>query len=116
MSKKKYICTYFDFNYLPRGLALFYVIKKFQHDFELFVLTFDEQSYNYLENLHEENLRLISSEKYNSYFNTSVDRYPDKKQYFFSATPNLCSYLFDTQPGIDTVSYTHLTLPTKRIV
>src|ERR1035437_7269511 len=95
MSKKKYICTYSAFNYLPRGLALFYSIKKFHHDFELFVLTFDEQSYSYLENLHEENLRLIASEKYNSYFNTSVDRYPDKKQYFFSATPNLCSYLLD---------------------
>jgi hypothetical protein len=105
MSKKKYICTYFDFNYLPRGLALFYSIKKFHHDFELFVLTFDEQSYSYLENLHEENLRLIASEKYNSYFNTSVDRYPDKKQYFFSATPNLCSYLFDIDPAIDILLY-----------
>jgi hypothetical protein len=105
MPQKKYICTYFDFNYLPRGLALFYSIKKFHHDFEFFVLTFDEQSYNYLDNLHESNLRLISSEKYNSYFNTSVDNYPDKKQYFFSATPNLCSYLFETYPGIDVLLY-----------
>ena len=105
MSKKKYICTYFDFNYLPRGLALFYSIKKFHNDFEFFALTFDDQSYNYLAGLHEDNLRLISNEDYNTYFNTSVDKYPDKKQYFFSATPNLCSYLFDTHPGIDILLY-----------
>jgi hypothetical protein len=105
MSKKKYICTYFDYNYLPRGLALFYSIKKFHNDFEFFALTFDGQSYNYLAGLHENNLRLISIAEYNSYFNISADKYPDRKQYFFSATPNICSYLFDTRPGIDVLLY-----------
>lgn len=105
MSNKKYICTYFDFNYLPRGLALFYSIKKYNKNFEFFALTFDDPTYNYLDNLHEENLKLISLKEYNSYFKTSKDKYTDKKQYYFSATPNLCSYLFDKQPDIDILLY-----------
>ena len=60
MESKKFICTYFDYNYLPRGLALFYSVKKYHSDFEFFILTFDDQSYQYLANLKEDNLRLIS--------------------------------------------------------
>jgi hypothetical protein len=105
MTDKKYICTYFDFNYLPRGLALYYSIKRFHNDFDFFVLTFDDQSYNYLNNLKEENVKLISHKEYNSYFKTSEDKYTDKKQYFFSATPNLCSYLLDNHPDIDILLY-----------
>ena len=105
MDNKKYICTYFDFNYLPRGLALYYSIKSFHKDFEFFVLTFDDESYIYLDNLKTENLNLISLSKYNSYIGTSSDRFTDKKQYFFSATPNLCTYLFDNHPEIDILVY-----------
>lgn len=105
MSDKKYICTYFDFNYLPRGLALYYSIKRFHSDFDFFVLTFDDQTYKYLSELKEENVKLISHKEYNSYFKTSEDKYTDKKQYFFSATPNLCSYIFDNHPDVDILLY-----------
>ena len=102
---KKYICTYFDYNYLPRGLALYYSIKKYHSEFEYFVLTFDEASYNYLAGLNEKNITLIANTEYDSYFNTSAARFEDKKQYFFSATPNLCTYLFDHFPDIDILLY-----------
>jgi hypothetical protein len=102
---KKYICTYFDINYLPRGLALYYSIKKYHSEFEFFVLTFDEESYNYLAGLNENNIRLIANTEYDSYFSTSAARYDDKKQYFFSATPNLCTYLFDHFHDIDILLY-----------
>ena len=105
MADTKYICTYFNFNYLPRGLALYYSIKRFHSDFIFYVLTFDEKTYNFLSDLNEENLKLISLEEYNTYFNTSQDKYTDKKQYFFSATPKLCSYILKIYPFIDILLY-----------
>jgi hypothetical protein len=105
MNSRKFTCTYFDFNYLPRGLALYYSVKKYHKDFEFFILTFDEQSYNYLANLKEENLRLISLETYNAYFSSSPDKFTDKKQYFFSSTPNLCTYVLDNYQEVDILLY-----------
>lgn len=105
MSSKKFICTYFDYNFLPRGLALYYSIKQYHNEFDFFVLAFDDQTYDYLNNLNEANLKLISFKKYDAYFQTSSVRFEDKKQYYFSATPNLCIYLFDTNPNIDILLY-----------
>ena len=105
MADTKYICTYFNFNYLPRGLSLYYSIKRFHKNFIFFVLTFDDQTYNYLKNLNEDNIKLISLKEYNSYFKTSEDKYTDKKQYFFSATPKLCTYVLKTHSDIDILLY-----------
>lgn len=105
MSNKKFICTYFDINYLPRGLALYYSIKKFHSDFDFFVLTFDDLAFDYLNNLNEENIILISHKNYNDYFQTSSEKFTDKKQYYFSSTSNLCIYLIDNYKYIDILLY-----------
>lgn len=105
MRNKKFICTYFDINYLPRGLALYYSIKKFHSDFVFFVLAFDDLAYDYLNNLNEENIKLISFKDYNDYFQTSSEKFADKKQYYFSSTPNLCIYLIDNFKFIDILLY-----------
>jgi hypothetical protein len=105
MSNKKYICTYFDINFLPRGLALYYSVKLYHKDVDFFVLTFDKESYEFLGNLNESNIKLISIDEYNSYFNTSILKFEDKKQYYFSATPNLCLYLIEKYPGINILLY-----------
>lgn len=105
MKDKKYICTYFDVNFLPRGLALYYSIKKSQADFVFYILAFDNETYKYLNELNEDKIILISIEEYNSYFNTSIERFKDKKQYYFTATPNLCLYLIERYPVIDILLY-----------
>jgi hypothetical protein len=105
MSDKKYICTYFDKNYLPRGLALFNSIKQFHESFNLFILTLDEFTYDYLRQINEERIKLISVNTFNQYFNTPVNKFPDKKQYYFSSTPNLCLYVLKKNPEIDILLY-----------
>jgi hypothetical protein len=105
MPGKKFICTYFDYNFLPRGLALYYSVKQFHKDFVFFALTFDKKSFKYLSNLNERNLILISIEEYNTYFQTSISRFEDKKQYYFTATPHICLYLLETHPEIDILLY-----------
>jgi hypothetical protein len=104
-TETKHICTYFDFNFLPRGLALYNSIKKFHSDFILYVLAFDKETYDFLINLNYENIKPISFEVYNSYFNTNQDKFADRKQYFFSATPNICLYLFEEEKSIDLLLY-----------
>jgi hypothetical protein len=105
MSDKKFICTYFDYNFLPRGLALYYSVKRFHKEFSFYVLTFDKETYDYLSALNEDNLFLISNEEYDDYFKTSVSRFPDKKQYYFTATPGIFIYLFAKYPEIDILLY-----------
>jgi len=100
-----FICTYFDYNYLSRGLALYDSIERYHDDFILYILTFDERTYDYLRSLKKRSIELISYHDYNNYFNTSPEKYSDKKQYYFSATPNLCIYLMEKHPEIDILLY-----------
>ena len=94
MNNTKHICTYFDYNFLSRGLALYNSIKRFHKEFKYYVLAFDQKTFDYLSNLKEENIIPISFETYNNYFDTSPEKYDDRKQYYFSATPNICLYIF----------------------
>ena len=66
----KHICTYFDKNFLARGLALYDSIRKYHTDFIFYVLTFDNESYEYLTSLNKSNIQLISHQEYNNYYNT----------------------------------------------
>ncbi|HCI54506.1 MAG TPA: hypothetical protein PLN06_00425 [Bacteroidales bacterium] len=104
-SENKYICTYFDKNFLPRGLALYKSIGRFHNSFIFYVLALDNETYDYLQSLEYENLVIISPSSYNSYFNISPDRYSDKKQYYFSATPNLCLYIMQNYPEVNLLLY-----------
>ncbi|MCX6327615.1 MAG: hypothetical protein NT144_13345 [Bacteroidia bacterium] len=105
MNQKKFICTYFDSSFLPRGLALYYSIKRYHKEFDFFVLTFDKQTHEYLSKLNEDNIKLISIEEYESYFQTSISKFEDKKQYYFTATPNICLYLIENYSQIDVLLY-----------
>ena len=53
-------CTLFNSNYLSRGLALFESLKKVSPDFHLYIVAFDEECHQYLEELHESGLTIIS--------------------------------------------------------
>lgn len=100
-----HICTYFDFNFLPRGLALYDSIRKHNDDFIFYVLVFDEETYTYLIELQYENLVVISPGSYNSFFSISPEKFSDRKQYYFSATPNLCLYIFERFGEVEELLY-----------
>jgi hypothetical protein len=100
-----HICTYFDFNFLPRGLALYHSIKRFHDNFVFYALVFDTETYNYLNVLNFSNIVLISPESYNKHFNTDPVKFSDRKQYFFSSTPNLCLYIFEKYKDVDILLY-----------
>ncbi|MCD4768771.1 MAG: hypothetical protein K8R35_01215 [Bacteroidales bacterium] len=105
MKNTKHICTYFDKNFLARGLALYDSIIQFHNDFIFYVLTFDSETYEYLSGMGYSNMILISNETYNEYFDTNPENFDDKKQYYFSSTPNICLYILENFQTVDLLLY-----------
>jgi hypothetical protein len=103
--KVKHICTYFDFNFLSRGLALINSVRRHNSGVRLYVLAFDDATFNYLSGLNISDLIIISSDTYNRFFNTGPKKYEDLKQYFFSSTPNICLYVFEKYPEVNELLY-----------
>ena len=58
------ICTYFDKNYLNRGLALYNSLKRQDDDFVLFILCMDQYTYNYFKKEKLSNIKIISIEEF----------------------------------------------------
>ena len=58
------ICTYFDKNYLNRGLALYNSLKRQDDDFVLFILCMDQYTYNYFKKEKLFNIKIISIEEF----------------------------------------------------
>lgn len=83
----KYICTYFDINFLPRGLALYHSIKKFEKDFLFYVLCLDNDTELALINLNFENIVVLNL---NYIEQSEVVKNLSEKELYFSITPSFC--------------------------
>lgn len=104
MSKKKLICTYFDQNYLPRGLALIDSLFKHNNDVQVVVLCLDENTYEFL-NKKYNYVSPIHVKEYLSYFKIDQTRFKSKKEFYFSITPNLCLMVLNKFPEYDILTY-----------
>ncbi len=101
----KHICTYFDSNFLPRGLALLDSIEKNSDDFLYYVLALDEKAEQELKALNNKHIVVISLEDYSSYFSIDRSKFQDKKEFYFSLTPGLCLYVLKKYNDIDIILY-----------
>ncbi|MFA6143777.1 MAG: glycosyltransferase [Sulfuricurvum sp.] len=101
----KHICTYFDKNFLPRGLALFYSIKKHSIDFKFYILSLDDETEKYLLSLNEANIIVINMQQYAIHFSIDKSKYNNEKEFYFSITPAICLYILKKYPDIDLLLY-----------
>ncbi len=60
----RYFCTYFDRNYLPRGLALYRSLQRHCPDFQLWVLCMDRICYEVLTTLGLPGVHAIALDDY----------------------------------------------------
>jgi len=60
----RYFCTYFDLNYLPRGLALYRSLLRTCPRFRLWILCMDDGCYDTLTRLHLPHVEVISLEEF----------------------------------------------------
>lgn len=102
---KRFFCTYFDYNFLPRGLTLFQSIKANCPDFTLFLLALDERTEIYLQSKGYNEINIISLKSYKSYFNVDESKYRSHKEFFFSITPNICLFVLEQNLFIDILWY-----------
>jgi len=102
-----HFCTYFDKNYLLRGLALYHSLKEHSPPFTLSVLCMDNDTYDTLTRLNMPELRPISIDDFEREDHELLIAKENRSriEYYFTCSPCLPLYIFKTQPNTDLVTY-----------
>jgi hypothetical protein len=103
-----HFCTYFDRNYLTRGLVLYRsLMHHCQRPFTLWVLCFDADTYQTLDRLHLPGMSLISLEQFEA-GDLDLQRAKAERslvEYFWTCTPSLPLYILDHHPEVHLITY-----------
>jgi len=100
-------CTYFDHNYLPKGLALYQSLKNHLCDFTLFVLCLSQEALDALEEMalpEVVTIPLEDLEKWDPEL-LAVKSTRSQIEYYFTLSPVLPLYIFNHFPDIDWLHY-----------
>ncbi|MCU1307994.1 MAG: glycosyl transferase family 2 [Acidobacteriaceae bacterium] len=104
---KKFFCTYFDENYLPRALALVSSLEKHCPDFHLFALCMDESCYQELIALQHRSITAISLTDLEAadpdLFNVKQNR--SRVEYYWTCGPAFILHLFNKYAEVQFLSY-----------
>jgi hypothetical protein len=102
-----HFCTYFDRNYLPRGLALFRSLQRHSEPFVLWVLCFDDDAYETLVALKEPSIRPIRQSDFEAGDEALAVAKANRTrvEYFFTCTPSLPLYILKQEPEIESITY-----------
>jgi hypothetical protein len=103
-----HFCTYFDRNYLTRGLALYEsLIRHCGTQFVLWVLCFDDETYSILNRLNLTGVRVISQQEFESgdekLLHVKSER--SRVEYYWTCSPSLPLYVLKHNAEIDVVTY-----------
>lgn len=102
-----HFCTYFDHNYLSRGLALYHSLKLHVADFRLWVLCLDQQAYDILGGLDLPGIELIKLDEFEKNDEPLLAAKQNRSivEYYFTCTPSLPLYIFNHNPEINLITY-----------
>lgn len=103
-----HFCTYFDRNYLTRGLALYHSLARHcQRPFNLWVLCFDDETFDILRLLELPNVRLIPHRKFEEgdeeLLRAKAQR--SRVEYYWTCTPALPLYILQHNPEVQVITY-----------
>jgi len=103
-----HFCTYFDSNYLSRGLALYFSLTRHcASPFTLWILCFDDVAYQTLKELALSNIRLIRLNEFEEDDKEllSIKSERTAVEYYWTCTPSLPLYIFNNNKNVDAVAY-----------
>ena len=100
-------CTYFDRDYLPRGLALYRSLQQHCRAFRLWVLCLDGECHQILNQLRLPELRLIALEELEAADPKLLEakRNRSRIEYYFTCTPALPLFVLQQHPDVATITY-----------
>ena len=101
-----HFCTYFDVNYIHRGLALYNSLERNASKFTLWILCFDDKTYEILTTLDLPNARLIRRQEFEEGDNALIVAQHNRSivEYYWTCTPSLLLYVLKQQ-DIDAICY-----------
>lgn len=100
-------CTYFDRNYLLRGLAMYRSLKQHDTPFHFHVLCLDDYTYEVLLKLNQHDLRPISLADFESGDTALLEAKGNRSEieYYFTCTPSILIYVLNNGDDVETVTY-----------
>lgn len=102
-----HFCTYFDRNYLRRGLALYRSLVDHAKPFRLWVLCFDDPVFDVLHQLDLPELIPISlrdfEKRHPEFLETKSSR--SRIEYYFTSTPSLILDILESNPEVEAITY-----------
>lgn len=104
----RYFCTYFDSNYLTRGLALHYsLIQHCRQPFMLWILALDAETHNVLSKINLANVRIISMRDIESVYSElpPLKKERNRIEYVWTCKPALVLYVMDHYAYIDQIMF-----------
>lgn len=103
----RYFCTYFDLNYLPRGLALYRSLRRHCPSFQLWVLCMDRPCYDVLARLALPGLHAISLEDFEKGDRELLTAKQTRTliEYYFTCSPSLPLFILNHHPQVDFITY-----------
>jgi hypothetical protein len=102
-----HFCTYFDKNYLSRGLVLLESLQKHAKPFKLYVLSLDDFTHEFLTTKFSESVESISLIELEAFDQELLAVKPARKlvEYYFTLTPCLPRYIFHKHSEIELITY-----------
>jgi hypothetical protein len=100
-------CTYFDRNYLVRGLTLFRSLTRHAEPFVLWVLCFDDFTHDVLSRLGLPNLRPVRLQDFERGDEALLAAKKNRSQveYYFTCTPSWPLYILNHYQDVDLITY-----------
>jgi hypothetical protein len=103
----RYFCTCFDKFFLPRGLALYASLQEHCESFTLFVFCHDNETFDYFIAHPYDGLVPIPISDVESFEPGLQEARTNRSriEFYFTCTPVLPLYIFDTYSQVDLISY-----------
>ena len=103
----KNFCTYFDHNFLSRGMCLYKSIKQYEHEFTLWILCLTEECQDTLRAMQLPGVKLISLEQLEKYDKDlkNVENTRNRIEYYFTMSPCLPLYILTQQENMEDITY-----------
>ena len=104
---ERHFCTYFDKNYLSRGLSLYHSLRAHHPSSRLYVCCFDEETRSYLLRQALAGLVPIAHTELERHDPRLAATRPDRTlvEYYFTSTPCWIRFVFDRFPEVDLLTY-----------